>query len=194
MFIWTIHQTKISEKIYQFQISASEARISFIEVLELWQKDSSFRAWYTNILIDSPFEAYFWEHPPITVEDINKSFEFVLINSIRLPSLKPNPKPFQSFFDGKLLVVNFPNLRGDAHLVVPSPISGQEDFTHLASFLRSAEEDQIHQFWQAVGRSFKSKINEEPIWLSTHGLGVAWLHVRIDQYPKYYHHTAYRVL
>ena len=29
-------------------------------------------------------------------------------------------------------------------------------------------------------------------WLSTHGLGVSYLHVRIDKYPKYYSFTEYR--
>jgi len=29
-------------------------------------------------------------------------------------------------------------------------------------------------------------------WVSTSGLGVAWLHVRVDSKPKYYSHEAYR--
>lgn len=31
-----------------------------------------------------------------------------------------------------------------------------------------------------------------PVWISTSGLGVPWLHVRIDDRPKYYQHAPYR--
>ena len=30
-----------------------------------------------------------------------------------------------------------------------------------------------------------------PLWVSTAGLGVSWLHVRLDARPKYYRHDAY---
>jgi hypothetical protein len=33
---------------------------------------------------------------------------------------------------------------------------------------------------------------KEPLWLSTAGQGVFWLHVRLDRYPKYYNHAPYR--
>ena len=30
------------------------------------------------------------------------------------------------------------------------------------------------------------------LWVSTSGLGVYWLHVRLDSYPKYYQHAPYK--
>ncbi|MEO0341482.1 MAG: hypothetical protein AAF242_20010 [Bacteroidota bacterium] len=192
--MWEIHQIELTEQVYQYQIRRAETWLSFSEVIQLWQVDLSFRIWYTDQLNNCPFEAFFWEHPPITITDLEKDYEFVLIKSTGLLGLKANPRPFQSFFKNKSLVVDFPNLRGDAHLVVPGPIEGHADYTHLACFLRSATEDQIDQFWQTVGDIFRANINIEPTWLSTHGLGVAWLHVRIDRYPKYYHHASYSVL
>jgi hypothetical protein len=33
----------------------------------------------------------------------------------------------------------------------------------------------------------------QPIWLSTAGMGVAWLHIRLDERPKYYSHKPYAV-
>ncbi|MGB1216866.1 MAG: DUF6940 family protein [Saprospiraceae bacterium] len=30
------------------------------------------------------------------------------------------------------------------------------------------------------------------MWLSTAGLGVYWLHIRMDNRPKYYKHKAYK--
>ncbi|WP_391540805.1 DUF6940 family protein [Halomicronema hongdechloris] len=37
-------------------------------------------------------------------------------------------------------------------------------------------------------------ISEEsrPRWVNASGLGVAWLHVRLDTRPKYYQHEPYR--
>ena len=37
-----------------------------------------------------------------------------------------------------------------------------------------------------------SRVGARPIWLSTAGHGVAWLHVRLDSRPKYYLHAPYR--
>jgi hypothetical protein len=35
-------------------------------------------------------------------------------------------------------------------------------------------------------------MGEDRVWLSTAGAGVPWLHVRLDDAPKYYGHAAYR--
>jgi hypothetical protein len=36
------------------------------------------------------------------------------------------------------------------------------------------------------------RVSAKPVWLSTAGGGVAWLHVRLDDRPKYYAHAPYR--
>jgi hypothetical protein len=36
------------------------------------------------------------------------------------------------------------------------------------------------------------RVGRQPVWLSTAGAGVAWLHVRLDDRPKYYGHGPYR--
>jgi hypothetical protein len=36
------------------------------------------------------------------------------------------------------------------------------------------------------------RIGEAPVWLSTAGMGVAWLHVRLDSRPTYYGHRPYK--
>ena len=38
----------------------------------------------------------------------------------------------------------------------------------------------------------QAALSEKPLWLSTAGGGVAWLHLRIDSRPKYYSHRPYR--
>ena len=87
--------------------------------------------------------------------------------------------------------MNFKNLGGDAHLVVPCPIQGKA-YPHLAAFVRQAPETQIHSFWAMLGKTYSSTLGEEPKWLNTAGLGVYWLHVRIDSHPKYYKTLQYK--
>jgi NADH:ubiquinone oxidoreductase subunit len=38
----------------------------------------------------------------------------------------------------------------------------------------------------------QNRVGEQPVWLSTAGMGVAWLHVRLDDRPKYYGYSPYR--
>jgi hypothetical protein len=38
-----------------------------------------------------------------------------------------------------------------------------------------------------------AQLGSTPIWLSTAGDGIAWLHVRLDSRPKYYSYGPYRL-
>ena len=67
-----------------------------------------------------------------------------------------------------------------------------EYYTHFASFIRNVEDKQLHRFWQKLGVEYENAINEKPLWLSTSGLGIYWLHVRLDSIPKYYTYNPYR--
>jgi hypothetical protein len=66
---------------------------------------------------------------------------------------------------------------------------------HLGSFVRRAGAAQQAAFWREVGETVARSLaarGEAPTWVSTEGSGVAWLHVRLDARPKYYHHAPYR--
>ena len=67
------------------------------------------------------------------------------------------------------------------------------DYPHLASFVRTAPEEQIQDFWKEVSQTYDADLGESPKWLSTSGLGVYWLHVRVDSRPKYYTYSPYRL-
>jgi len=47
-------------------------------------------------------------------------------------------------------------------------------------------------FWKLVGGAMERRLGPRPVWLSTAGGGVAWLHVRLDDRPKYYGYAQYR--
>lgn len=36
------------------------------------------------------------------------------------------------------------------------------------------------------------RLGLKPVWLNTAGGGVPWLHIRLDDQPKYYRYQAYR--
>jgi hypothetical protein len=142
--------------------------------------------------VSSSFAAFFWEHPPLTVERFSDNAEFVLIESASLAALKPDPGAFeQKFSEQSGDVIAFQNLSGDALLVVPRPLGRIEAYPHLAAFLRSAPDDQVLTLWKTTGQALRETLSPQPTWLSTAGLGVPWLHLRLDTYPKYYNYRPY---
>ncbi|MEL6812817.1 MAG: hypothetical protein AAFP76_15925 [Bacteroidota bacterium] len=183
-------------KVVKFSLhDHSQNRLSWREVLNLWTQDETFVQCYNDLLSHAPFESFYWEHPPITTEELVRPYEFVLVRGGGiLDGIQPNWSRFAGHFEGSEKVVSFYNLGKDAKLVVPIPESNQTDFAHLAKFVRSAPKDQLHAFWKMVGEQTLEEVHLGKKWLSTAGLGVNWLHIRIDSRPKYYKYTPYRMM
>jgi len=169
--------------------------VTMREAFGLLAEDSDFRAELIEALQSASFRAYFWEIPGVTESTSNRPFEYVLTNAPAFQKVASEPEAFREHFpkdsdqDG---VVTFQNLSRDATLVVPCPLGGTTDYAHLAAFLRSAPLEQRHALFQAVGRAALQRLSSQPSWLSTAGLGVYWLHVRVDARPKYYRHRPYK--
>jgi hypothetical protein len=165
---------------------------TFAEVIHAWQYDTRFRSWFNSLLSHAPYEAFRWETPAVSASNISRPFECVLLDS---PGLKV-PADSQAFAKQFIAkdenVVTFPNLGGDAILAVPCPIADQSAYSHLAAFVRNAPESQRQALWKAVGVAMQGRIGKKPVWLSTAGAGVSWLHVRLDDRPKYYGFASYR--
>jgi hypothetical protein len=89
-------------------------------------------------------------------------------------------------------VVEFPNLGNDALMVVPCPLAPPSAYAHIGAFVRQAPEAQRHALWKLVGAAMERRLGGKPVWLSTAGAGVSWLHVRLDDRPKYYGYGPYR--
>lgn len=189
--MWTVRENRLDNATIHFQLEKEGDLLSVSDVIKAWQNDASFRAFYHQLLAAVPFPAYFWELPAMTSAQTAQDFEFVIVNSPTLARVTADPAAFQSYFVQDEVVV-FPSLGGDATLVVPSPPVSYQAYAHLAQFVRTAPVKQIDSFWQAVGRAYTNKLSGRPLWLSTSGLGVYWLHVRLDDRPKYYTHSPYR--
>jgi len=148
-------------------------------------------------------DAVFFELPPVNhLSSQDTPFEAYLTNAPGLSGVVPD---YDTFSEHIALehghqpgsAVSFYNLGRDSMLITPtaaidhSPRIGAAaaaGYPHLAAFARYAERNQQHEFWSLVGKQALNMIEgrKEPLWLSTSGLGVYWLHVRLDSRPKYY--------
>ena len=152
----------------------------------------------TSSIVEAPFEAVFWETPPVTPSTLHEPFEFVLVDAPGLARVRADRAAFDEHFRAAgqdALVTSFINIGGDADLVAPTPVVDDAGYAHLASFVRIAPPRQIDAAWVRVGEVMLRRLDAspEPIWLSTSGLGVFWIHIRIDSRPKYYMHAPYRI-
>ncbi len=166
---------------------------SYAQVIEAWRHDRDFRSWFNDVLAAAPFAAFRWETRPVSTATVNDPFEFVLLDNLDL-AREPEPEAFAERFrrETEAEVLAFPNLGGDAIMVVPRPLGPRSAYGHLAAFVRGAPEAQRAALWQAVGEAMAQRLGSEPVWLSTAGAGVSWLHVRLDDHPKYYGFASYR--
>jgi hypothetical protein len=165
--------------------------LSFGDVAGLWCSNVEFRRAWIQALRGITFASYCWECPPISARDLNRPFECVFIDSPLLTRARADPDPFREHFAPGVDVVGFASLGKDAWLIAPCP-QAEVDCTHLARFMATAGEESAVALWRAVGEALRARVAATPLWLSTAGLGVSWLHVRLDSRPKYYRHDPYK--
>jgi hypothetical protein len=165
------------------------------EVTALWRSDPEFARFYSSVLAASPFPSFLWECPPTTAASSKALFEHTTVQSPR-KFRSANPASFAKYLFGAVgRVTSFPNRGGDATLVVPHEEGPRGQYGHLAAFVRLASAEQQIAFWAEVGASLQRVVEQrgtEPTWLSTAGMGVSWLHARLDAQPKYYRTQRYK--
>ena len=188
--------TKLDEgRVLRFRLLRDGEPLSWSNVVHRWQTDQPFRHFFISVLADAPFPAYFWETPPVTQPSIDRAFEFVLVDSRSLAGVRTDEQAFANHFASAQSgesVIEFANLGGDATLVVPCPGEPMSAYSQISTFARQAPDDQQHQLWSMVGAALERQLGAQPIWLNTSGLGIYWLHIRLDSSPKYYTHAPYR--
>jgi hypothetical protein len=192
--MWTWPSDSPDKQTIRFLVRSGDRPLSWDEVLRLWRDAAAFRTAFSKVLAAAPFEAFRWETPAVTAGDMQTAFEFVLVESPEL-LMAADPSSFAGHFSraGSASVVAFQNLGGDATLLVPCPVAPQTAYAQLGAFVRTAPEAQQQALWMAVSLAMGRRLDDRPVWLSTAGGGVAWLHVRLDDRPKYYVHRPYRL-
>jgi hypothetical protein len=187
-------QTLEEGRVRKITLLRAGKRLSYAEVIRAWRQQQDFRDFYLATLAEAPFQALFWESPPITTGTAEQPYECVLIDSFQLTAVEPDPRPFASSFAlaaSHERVLAFENLGKDALLIVPCPSDARSRYGHLAAFVRSAPDEQLHALFQKLGAELDKRLSGRPIWVSTSGLGLPWLHIRLDSYPKYYNFRPY---
>jgi hypothetical protein len=93
----------------------------------------------------------------------------------------------------------FPNLNSSAILLSPAPARAiRPACRHIAAYWSSVPEDVRVLLLQSVAKTAlltrpanRPATASDKLYVSTHGLGEAWLHVRFELRPKYYHYAPY---
>lgn len=146
-------------------------------------------------------DAVFFEVRPYTHNTLNERFEAVLHPAPAFAGRKEDGTTFADKFTGNELLAVFPSLgtgNSAATLIVPAlwPKRRKGTYVHLLDFMRHAPADLRVGLIMRVAREYLSALEREedtPLWLSTSGLGVNHVHVRIDWTPKYYTTERYKV-
>lgn len=94
-------------------------------------------------------------------------------------------------------VVAFNNLSGDAVLVVPQPRSGK-NYVTIKDFMDNAPQEQQIAFWKRAAEEIRRWLGsgengKNIVFVSTHGLGVPYFHLRLCKVPKYYKTIEFKV-
>ena len=194
--MWRMQKVELQPgQIEQYRvIGADGIEMSYAQVLDHWGSTPAFSSFFSQQLGASAFNAFLWETPPLTHATLQRPFECVLINSPQLARAAPDSIAFAEHFESvdRKTIVRFENLGRDATLIAPCPLEPISACTHLAGFLRHAPDAVSVQLWRAVAEGVAEMLSEQPLWVSTCGLGVYWLHVRLDSLPKYYRFSPYQ--
>lgn len=191
--MWRIRRANVASETERWHLLADAGgELSFRQVFLHWRTNEEFRAFWSASLRGVPFDSYCWECPPVTSKNSARAFECVFVSSPLLAKTRPDPDAFAEYFRLDCRVVTFESLGKDALLVAPCPETQGGNFAHLSQFVATACEAHISALWKGVGEALEGRVGASPTWLSTAGLGVSWLHVRLDTRPKYYRHAPYK--
>jgi hypothetical protein len=166
-----------------------------------------------DIIASSPYDAVFFETPSTTAATYETQlFEFVVVDAPKLHAFAQSStnaaNPFQAALatasNATDFAATFPNLGADALLIVPKALTGElkaehqdVQYAHLANFIRNGSPEHIAAVWNMLAQAYLDRILQQqpnPVWLSTSGMGVLWLHFRLDTVPKYYSYEPYKQL
>lgn len=130
---------------------------------------------------------FFYETSVID-KDLNNNYKEKFIESNKLNKLKQNLNTYQTYFNksGCKNVVVFFNLDKTCKLIVPKPRKGK-NFTTIKNFIDESSISQKKAFWKRVSSEIKKSLKyDDKLYVSTHGLGVSYFHLRLENNPKYY--------
>ena len=165
------------------------------EIIDNWSKGPTWSSHGPPQLIGDPIfdeiDKFRWN-----TSYISKDFKSVFRQKKKRAEKLPDTQNYESFKEyikkeknkknGNKYATSFYNLNKDTRLVIPMPRRGK-NYATLTHFLLFAPQIQIRNFWKYVAKQIKKEMKKnERLYVSTHGMGVPYMHVRISSKPKYY--------
>lgn len=105
----------------------------------------------------------------------------------KLPE-KQNFKSFKEYLTKSTnkYLVSFLNPNKDTLLIIPMNRPGK-NYATIKDFVDNAPKVQQVEFWKEAAVKCRVQMKEhKKVWVSAHGLGVPYFHLRISTKPKYY--------
>ena len=155
-------------------------------------------------IVSTGYSNCYLEFPMISLKilDSDDMAEYTIIEASSFPDadwtlfsdkIKSNNNKNQN--NNKKKAMFFSNISSDAMLVIPIPTTKQkiDMFSgDLMTFLKHGQKKQQREVVQLCAiTALKLIESQQSIYISTHGRGVAWLHIRLSTVPKYYMHKKY---
>ena len=149
--------------------------------------ESALRAWKRGQDLPAFDQPCVWETTPIDVRapDLGVYEE----RKVAVRGLT-DEADFSTFTISTTSSKAFRNLGGDCQLVIPP----RGDFAHIYRFDCNASSSVKQAFWKKVAVTIEQTVrttDAPKLWISTHGYGVAFVHVRICEAPKYFKTKAF---
>jgi len=149
--------------------------------IKLW-KSGNYQTYPKEIKKRFFYETY------VCDKKMSNNYKDIYIETNKLETLNENYSSFKKYIinsDNKY-VTSFNNLSGDTLLIIPIP-KQNKDFTTMKDFCDNATITQQKHFWKKVALELETMLDDnETIYVSTHGLGEHYFHLRLDKKPKYY--------
>lgn len=117
----------------------------------------------------------------------NVEFKQKFKSNKQLPD-KHNTKSFREYLTNSTnkYVVSFLNPSKDTLLIIPKTRPGK-NYATIKDFVDNAPKIQQVEFWKEAAVKCRKQMEEhKKVWVSAHGLGVPYFHLRIATKPKYY--------
>ena len=133
---------------------------------------------------------FMWRTSIILYNKNNNIYKEEFIENKRL-DVKQNYTAYKDYIkkSKNKYVTSFMNLSGDTLLIIPMPRKNK-NFATIKHFTDNASLLHQKKFWMYVEQKIKKELKKyKKLYVSTHGLGVSYLHVRLSHKPIHYYHS-----
>jgi len=146
--------------------------------------------WNNGVVLTYPknIKSRFFYETFVCDKNMNNEYKEKFIENNELDKLHEDYNSYKKYIESSKnkYVTSFHNLSGDTILIIPIP-KKNKDFTTIKDFIDNSTLYQQKMFWKKVSKEIKKQLkNNDKLYVSTHGLGIPYFHLRLSKYPKYY--------